>query len=88
MVNGEKAFGVIRVFLVFPWHILGQEVQSLVSAVSRHLLACDHFQQGKQNILQVLTRVCQSWDKSKKIRNEFAILTQLRSIVSNYDNLQ
>lgn len=88
MVNGEKAFGVIRVFLVFSWHISGQEVQSLVSAVSRHLLAYDHFQQGKQNILQILTGVCQSSDKSKKIRNAFAILTQLHSIGSNHDNLQ
>ncbi len=65
MVNGEKAFGVIRVFLVFSWHISGQEVQSLVSAVSRHLLAYNHFQQGKENILQILTGVCQSSDKSK-----------------------
>lgn len=87
MVNGEKGFGVICVFLVFPWHILGQEVQGLVSAVSRHLLACDHLQQGKKNILQVLTGICQSSDKSKKAGNEFAVLTQLQ-IRSNYYNLQ
>jgi len=64
MVNGEKTLGVISVFFVFSWHIPGQEVQSLVSAMSRHLLAYEHLQQGKQDILQVLSGVCQSSDKS------------------------
>lgn len=64
VVNGEKALGVISVFFVFSWHIPGQEVQGLVSTMSRHLLTCDHLQQGKQDILQVPTGVCQSSDKS------------------------
>ena len=58
VVNQEERFGVVMLFFIFARHVLGQQVESLVSAMTRHLLTRNHLQQGQQNGLQVLARVC------------------------------
>ena len=58
VVNQEERLGVVVLFFVFARHVLGQQVECLVSAVTRHLLTRHHLQQGQQNGLQVLVRVC------------------------------
>lgn len=45
VINGEECPGVVFLFFDFARNILAQQVESLISAVARHLLTRNHFQQ-------------------------------------------
>lgn len=62
MINGKERPGVVFLFSLFARNILAQQVQSLVSAMARHLLTRNHLQQRQKNSFEVFRCICNGTD--------------------------
>lgn len=74
VVDSEESSGVVFLFPVFPWDILAQEVQRLVSAMARHFFTSNHLQQREKNRFQVFRCICGGEDDIKGYISHQAVL--------------
>lgn len=58
VINGEERPGVVSLLSDFARNVLAQQVQSLISAVARHLRTRNHLQQRQKNSFKVFRCIC------------------------------
>lgn len=65
MINSKEGAGIVFFFSDFARNILAQQIQSLISAMARHLLTRNHLQQREKNRFKVFRCI---WNGIKYIR--------------------
>lgn len=58
VIDSKEGPGIVFFFSDAARHILAQQVQSLIPAMARHLLTCNHLQQREKNRFKVFRCIC------------------------------
>lgn len=58
MIDSKEGAGIVFFFSDSARNILAQQIQSLISAMARHLLTRDHLQQREKNRFKVFRCIC------------------------------
>lgn len=58
VINSKERAGIVFFLSDFARNILAQQIQSLISAMARHLLTRNHLQQREKNRFKVFGCIC------------------------------